>query len=91
MDVTEHTRTAEALLEVNRTLEAQAALLQSQEELLKIFVTSVPAGVAMRSHYELFPDVPEHWKEMHRRDLEGETLRARVPLSTGSDSMRVAG
>jgi hypothetical protein len=29
------------------TLEAQAALLQSREELLKIFVENVPAAVAM--------------------------------------------
>ncbi len=103
MDVTERRRTEEALLEVNRNLEAQAALLQSREELLEIFVKSVPAGVAMldrdmrylqvsdrwcadysvdisqilgRSHYELFPDIPQRWKEMHRRALEGETLRA---------------
>jgi len=103
MDVTERKRTEEALLEVNRNLEAQAALLQSREELLKIFVKSVPVGVAMldrdmrylqvsdrwcadysvdssqvlgRSHYELFPDIPQGWKEMHRRALEGETLRA---------------
>jgi PAS domain S-box-containing protein len=103
MDVTGRKRTEEALLEVNRNLEAQAALLQSREELLKIFVKSVPVGVAMldrdmrylqvsdrwcadysvdssqvlgRSHYELFPDIPQSWKEMHRRALEGETLRA---------------
>ena len=103
IDVTERKRTEETLWEVNRNLEAQAALLQSREELLKIFVKSVPAGVAMldrdmryiqvsdrwcadysvdssqvlgRSHYELFPDIPQQWKEMHRRALEGETLRA---------------
>jgi len=29
-----------------------------------------------RSHYELFPDIPDRWKEIHRRTLNGETLRA---------------
>jgi len=103
VDITERKRTDEALLTVNQDLEAQATLLQSREELLKIFVKNVPAGVAMldrdmrylqvsdrwcadysldssqvlgRSHYELFPNIPQHWKEMHRRALEGETLRA---------------
>jgi hypothetical protein len=46
-DVTEHKLADEGRLEVNRTLEAQAALLQSREELLKIFVRNVPAAVAM--------------------------------------------
>jgi PAS domain S-box-containing protein len=34
------------------------------------------AQVLGLSHYELFPDMPERWKEFHRRALQGETLRA---------------
>jgi len=89
--------------DVNRALAEQTALLQTREELLKIFVKNAPVGVAMfdrdmrylqvsdrwcadygvessqilgRSQYEMFPDLPERWKEVHRRGLAGETLRA---------------
>jgi PAS domain S-box-containing protein len=34
------------------------------------------AQVLGRSHYELFPDIPDRWKEIHRRALRGETVRA---------------
>ena len=33
-----------------------------------------------RLHYELFPDIPAHWREVHQRALCGETLRAEEDL-----------
>jgi PAS domain S-box-containing protein len=103
IDVTHRKEGEKRLHEMNRELQQHDALLQSREELLKIFVKNVPAGVAMfdrdmrylqvsdrwcadysvdssqvlgRSQYDIFPDMPEGWREVHRRALEGETLRA---------------
>jgi len=111
-DITDRKRAEEALLEMNRMLEAQGSLLRSREELLRVFVKNVPAAVAMldrdmrylqvsdrwcsdylpgrteilgRSHYETFPDMPERWKEVHRRALQGETLRAEEDRWDGQD------
>ena len=88
--------------DITRRRRAESAL-RAREELLKIFVKHVPAGVAMfdremrylqvsdrwcadynldsseaigRSLYDLFTDIPERWREVHRRTLAGETLRA---------------
>ena len=38
-----------------------------------------------RSHYEFFPNLPERWKEVHRRCLAGETLSADEDLFEGAD------
>src|SRR5215831_3789586 len=111
-DITDRKRAEDALLEMNRTLEAQGSLLRSREELLRVFVKNVPAAVAMLdrdmrylqvsdrwcsdyspgraqilgcSHYEIFPDMPERWKEVHRRALQGETLRADEDRWDGQD------
>ena len=61
IDVTERKLADEARLEVNRTLEAQAALLQSREELLKIFVKHVPAAVAMLDRDMRYLQVSDRW------------------------------
>jgi PAS domain S-box-containing protein len=112
IDITDRKQVEEALLEMNRSLEAQGSLLQSREELLRVFVKNVPAAIAMldsemrylqvsdrwcsdylpgrteilgRSHHEIFPDMPERWKEVHRRALQGETLRADEDRWDGQD------
>lgn len=30
-----------------------------------------------QSHYDVFPDIPQHWVQLHRRALNGESLHAR--------------
>jgi PAS domain S-box-containing protein len=43
------------------------------------------AQILGRSHYEIFPDMPERWKEVHSRALQGETLRAEEDNWDGQD------
>jgi len=43
------------------------------------------AQILGRSHYEIFPDMPDRWKEVHRRALQGETLRADEDRWEGQD------
>jgi PAS domain S-box-containing protein len=38
-----------------------------------------------RSHYEVLPEISDHWKEIHRRALAGETIRADDDLFTRLD------
>ena len=36
---------------------------------------NLPADVLGKNHYDLFPDLPERWKEIHRRCMEGTSAR----------------
>lgn len=76
-----------------------------EQNLLKTFVSSAPAAIAMldkhmnyisaskrwykdhilneedvigKSHYKVFPDMPDKWKEMHKRALSGEIIKPGV-------------
>jgi PAS domain S-box-containing protein len=60
-DITDRKRGEEALLEMNRTLESQGALLRSREELLKVFVKNVPAAVAMLDRDMRYLQVSDRW------------------------------
>jgi diguanylate cyclase (GGDEF)-like protein/PAS domain S-box-containing protein len=53
-----------------------------EEERLKF------SDVIGRSHYEVFPDLPESWKDLHRRVLAGEVIPASEVIGQRADGSR---
>jgi len=87
-DITESKRAAEALGASERMLRefirhAPAAIavldnnmcyLQASGQYLKDY-SLIESEIIGRSHYEIFPDIPERWKEGHKRVLAGAVER----------------
>jgi PAS domain S-box-containing protein len=81
-EVSEALRTREELLKTFvKNVPAGVAMFDRDMRYLQAsdrWCTDYGADVSQilgRSHYEVFPDMPDVWKQVHGRALEGETLR----------------
>lgn len=99
-DITERRRTELALKEREEQLtvfieSAPAGLAMFDSEMHYIAVSRrfvedfrLPADVIGKSHYELFPNLSDEWKQVHQRALNGSVERSENDLFLHSDGER---
>ena len=100
-DITEIQEAQEALRQSERRLrqfidEAPVAISMLDTEMRYLAVSrrwlqnfNVPGeSVLGRNHYEVFPEIPERWKQIHRRCLAGAVERADKDLFERADGRR---
>jgi diguanylate cyclase (GGDEF)-like protein/PAS domain S-box-containing protein len=100
-DITRHLENERRVIESEALLHlfighAPAALAMFDREMRYLAVSrrwlqmySLTEGqVIGRSHYDLFPDIPERWKATHNRSLAGETISNEAELFERADGTR---
>src|SRR6266446_6414701 len=65
--------------------DAKMRYLAVSRRFLSDFQLSAQAELIGRSHYEIFPDIPPRWREIHARVLAGEELAREEDLFPRQD------